>query len=342
MMNALPNDCCQAVFSFATIADLFSLGVTSKFYLNSIQFELQVRRQSLFFLRKRVASLLRVLPNSHPCFLVISDLQDSLMGAQERELIGDYSSLYKAHHEVVKCHKLYSQSMNCLMNSNPEPFNAGMVMISNELMLSVTLKRYIGDVRSCYHLLASPEVTVQWVKSILEQLQIEKKGPRLIPAISWYRLWVFLHCVLLWRVTPHLSFEQLKELGITASVEATQEDQTHNFGFGVLKAECTLRKIFYILFQIQHQISSMRIRWNTFGPLGQAFRGRDDVQGQTIEPMEWIGKVQTYLTSSNITQDDNSSVFTTFQRLYAQSELAQPVSVQPPLVTVHGGNVYYW
>lgn len=340
-LAALPSDCFQSIFPFATIPDLFSLGITSKYFLNNIQSELQRRRRSLFFLRKRVSSLLPILPKSHPCFGLILELQESLMDDKET-IIEDYISLYKAHREVLKCHKLYKQITNRLMNSNPDPFTSGRIMISNDLMLSVTLERYIGDVRSCYYLLGSPDATVQWVKNILEQLQIEKNGPRLIPAVSWYRLWIFLHCILLRRVMPHLSLEQRKELGITHMVEATEEEQTYNYGFGVLKAECALRKIFNILFQIHHQISSMRIRWNNFGPLGPAFRGRDDVQGQTIEPMEWIGRVQTYLTNSNIAQADHSLVFATFQRLHHKPQIVQPLTVQPPLVTVHGGNVYYW
>eukprot|EP00548_Thalassiothrix_antarctica_P003972 CAMPEP_0194138550 /NCGR_PEP_ID=MMETSP0152-20130528/8320_1 /TAXON_ID=1049557 /ORGANISM="Thalassiothrix antarctica, Strain L6-D1" /LENGTH=165 /DNA_ID=CAMNT_0038836031 /DNA_START=798 /DNA_END=1291 /DNA_ORIENTATION=+ len=159
---------------------------------------------------------------------------------------------------------------------------------------------------------------------------------RVIPAVSWYRIWIFLHCVILWK--SKFTKEQYGRLDISpVKIFVHPSNNNKKKREEVVVYERSLLKIFHILLRISHQISTLRVRWNTFGPLGPVY-----IQGQIIESRDWIQKVIHYLEKEGITTtttnhheedttaNDDDSLFSTLLQLHTRYKAVRPMTVQPP------------
>jgi hypothetical protein len=202
-----------------------------------------------------------------------------------------------------RAHRLHAE---ILLNAIEPPLANDEV---NVTYVKVTLERYIGDVlvasafisHSVSGLVEGGPSEENWMDATLKRVKIEDTNP-----YNWYQAWIFLHSTVL-RTAPFLP-EHAKLLGIESRKPVLGIDDELGFpraelvedGLGLPPLIPPLPPFVgagkrLMMSQMSHlNDMPMKITKNTFGGLGPAFRGRDNVSSETIWPMRAISVITAF------------------------------------------------
>lgn len=245
--------------------------------------------------------------------------------------------------------------------ANPPHYAHATLGGGEENVLSVPLERYIGDVLCAYYLMGHENLIEgglpesQLIQSIAKEFEIEADqvdaDPTLdaiptssVSASSWYRTWVFIHSSVL-RLAP-FSWTQQSRLGIFTSPQPPPVDVALGTLFRPPEAftGCCKLAVMRTLSRLTN-FSSLKVRFNNFGPLGPAFRGRDLVESISYHPVSVMGMCiffqQEQLDDCSrpfvrAWANEEDAVIQCLLLLHEQSRKIRPMTVLPPLVSLRG------
>lgn len=263
---------------------------------------------------ERIQALYRALPPSHPSN---EDVRQLLLDLQhEPSLLSDdgittshFGTCLEELRSISKAHRLHDFILSeATISSSPPPADTGFAANATSEMragssLTTTLEQYIGDVLIAYYcmghsiagIVEGPTTHRRWTLDLLHPRRQEiVEGP-----LHWYRRWVYLHSTIL-RTFP-MTRQQLESYklasppsGIQGRTEPRKTEYIHPhycfLGTGTPVVGETTAVVSDLIVPIANNSSSQRskyihkTRWNQFGPLGPAFRGRDRVQTHSISP----------------------------------------------------------
>ena len=329
---------------------------------------------------ERIQNLYRAFPSSHPLdenlrelFLDLKETPDATTTANDPL---DFHSCLKKLHKLIKAFRLHSFLLTrCTIKLDPKPCDPRHYTTTSRdhdpNSLTVLLEHYIGDVLcACYLMGHSIAGLVEggpkhgeWTSKLLSKLEKEKRSDntQTINPVVWYQLWIYLHSALL-RNFP-FSPSQQQMLGISASgiygatiPESLAYIHPHYpyMGTGTSVVAETSELVRAFTEQRTSPRAAHRTTFHHFGPLGPAFRGRDRVQTNLMDPGFLVRRLQhpEYVIPSTwflvaqkkhiildspafhswFTSEDD--VVRWMLELKQECGKTRPMTVMPPLVTI--------
>jgi len=224
--------------------------------------------------------------------------------------------------------------------------------------VTVPLDRYVGDVLVAYFFMShivsgvvegGPTEQV-WMDEILASLS--GRNAASATASSWYRAWIFLHSTAL-RTAPFLS-EHAALLGIEPRrtfFDGNAELVTDTLGLPPLVPPPPPfvgldKRIMMSRLSQLHNDAPLKITKNTFGGLGPAFRGRDNVSSETVWPTRVISVIvaffglppSAYHTATNPAllrwREGTEAGIRWLLDVHTEAGKTRPMTVIPPFITV--------
>ena len=280
----------------------------------------------------RLGVLLRSRPfvATHPLYNRVRELYDLLnedSGDDDGVLTGDntenegvmkedepsdddvpFENLLLKLRSASRAHRLHAE---ILLNAIEPPLANDE---SDFAQVKVTLERYIGDVlvasafisHSVSGLVEGGPSEENWMDMTLK---MQSSRTETATPYSWYKAWIFLHSTVL-RTAPFLP-EHAKLLGIESRkpvLGISSADDELGFPRAELVEDSLglpllipppppfvgANKRIMMSRMSQFKDMPMKITKNTFGGLGPAFRGRDNVSSETIWPMRAISAITAF------------------------------------------------
>lgn len=241
--------------------------------------------------QERMESLYQALPAQHSSNEDVRrlwlDLQaDPLILLSEEGIQNaHFPSTLQELHTLTLAHRRHEELVReCTVDANPPPATSGFTD-NPDIVLTTTLEQYIGDVLvACFlmsHLFAGMvegcTTFSQWTKLV--------STPDTQP-VAIYKCAVFLHSNIL-RIYPmtkkQLRSYKLPMVGIqgktrTRAIEYIQPHYCFLNAKGFDLFDKATQQAAEKVQNLLRTYYSLDMRWNSFGPLGPAFRGRDRVQ----------------------------------------------------------------
>jgi hypothetical protein len=229
-------------------------------------------------------------------------------------------------------------------------------------VLSVELRRYIGDVlcafylmgHSAAHIIEGGPTEEDWIGIIQSEIPClveggdDAQGFTAVGAAAstWYRCWIFVHSTLL-RTAPFTWGQQVR-LRIAKGVIDVPGDlrlRQHRPFAGFDKTRFMRRLALLTNFE------SLKVNFIDFGPLGPTFRGRDLIQSHTVFPSSALGVAICFSDWSQADYDESyidgsppaflhswsagqDSIIQWLLLLHTESTRSRPITVAPHLVTI--------
>jgi hypothetical protein len=244
----------------------------------------------------------------------------------------------------------------------PQDFRSQARQLPDSTCLSVSLERYLGDVLIACYLMAhsiaglvreGAPTEANWVQQLQDTVfspppsldtdddffdddsdddyeeQQQQQCPPRLDAAGWYHVWVYYHSTLL-RISL-LTRDQQERLGIDDSSGIPLPGglvQPHAPFYG--------SRMQLMLISVQPR-AAMRTTLNQFGPLGPAFRGRDEMTSRVMEADDIVyginSAISTGMASASLLPP-NPQVLQWMRGLYQECRRTRPMTVAPPLVTI--------
>lgn len=340
--------------------------------------------------KERLTSLNRALPISHVANAklreLLSDLGIHSFESESKQALVDFSVSFQKLKAYTKAHQLHESLLTqCTIDANPIPCqrfssvnHSSTTSSTDPSSLSLTLEHYIGDVLCACYLMGncisavveSGTTHLEWTRHILSLIN---SGNTVRHAKTWYKLYVYLHSAIL-RTFPFTPMQAKTLLGSTYGIrgrsipEKVEYIHPHYCYIGtethvVYETTKVVRTVLLKLgynphldggdlppeYRVAHQTTMTR-----FGPLGPAFRGRDEVRTVLMPLLKLLHRLHHphfvvpttwfQLSQSEHTIIDSSSFHKWFtgddvvlswmlelKRVCAES---RPLTVMPPIVTV--------
>jgi hypothetical protein len=335
---------------------------------------------------ERTTSLYHAMPVSHPSndYIreLISDLKDQTF-LQNQSLTtqqADFPLTLKQLKRCTKAHRLHATILAlCTIKSNPIPCSRYSAVNSNAApvgptSLSVSLDQYIGDVVCAYYLMGHAIAGIiegsashsTWTKHILSLLHQEEPHH----ALSWYKFWIYLHSTLL-RSFPFKPAQMKTLLGSTCGIQGITIPECIDYvhphycyvGMEPQGVYETTKLVRTLLLQLGNDFAeppapTLRVAHQTtmnhFGPLGPAYRGRDEIRTRTMNPFSLLHRLHhpSYCIPTTwflVEQKEHVILDSrTFQAWFSESDTvirwmlelkqecskSRPMTVMPPIVTI--------
>jgi hypothetical protein len=328
---------------------------------------------------ERIQSLYRALPSSHPLDM---DIRELFLDLKQQPAVTEYPitnaalgfrSCFFQLQNLTKAHRLHASLLSrCTIASNPTPCDPGLYTttsrVSNPSCLTVLLEHYIGDTLCAYYLMGHSIAGLveggpthgEWTKALLTQLR-QQNNRQSINALAWYQLWIYFHSALL-RTFPFSPSQQaelgLSVCGIRGATVPEKLTYIHPhypyMGTDTSVVAETTELVQAFSEQTTTPRAAHRTTLNRFGPLGPAFRGRDRVQSNVMDPGFLVHRLQhpSYVIPSTwflveqkqhiildspafhswFTAEDD--VIQWMLELKQECGKSRPMTVVPPLVTI--------
>ena len=264
----------------------------------------------------------------------------------------DFQSIWDAHKKLMKGHKLHGALLRRVLDNES-------MMEKNSHHGKVPLHQYIGDLLIVYFCMGHSSSSViegisetEWVDGLLEKIDNfeDDQGKNCsISTNDWYQFFLCVHSTLL-RTFPMTGFQMI-QTGIATeamvktmnggkdddSVPLTQPIQFR----GVLKLHLMI-KISCI------ENCDLTSTIYEFGPLGPAFRGRDDVNIVSHSPVApAVEAICVYWKVRHIDYDDSAfdpiiygKEINHLIRAFRESKKNHPMNVKPPFMKFELMNIY--
>jgi hypothetical protein len=272
---------------------------------------------------------------------------------------------------LCKAHKLHAAILSNVIQNDPQHFDPSLPQDfrsqarpppDDSTRLSVSLERYLGDVLIAYYLMAHSIAGLvregaptenKWVKklqrSVFSSPQLpasrrddhddffdesdDEELPRPLNATGWYHVWVYYHSTLL-RISL-LTEDQQERLGIDSSGIHLPGGlvQPHAPFFGSRK---NLMLMATSYFTVQPR-AAMRTTLHRFGPLGPAFRGRDEITSVVMEADDIVYCINNAVSMGSANASllpPDPQVLQWMMELYQECKRTRPMTVTPPVVTI--------
>jgi hypothetical protein len=317
----------------------------------------------------RIFSLSKVLSRLHPFHPLVMELLKSLSEDCDDKKHCQLS-LIESHSYNIRPHKLHCIILRSVMESNPLHVDLGRPVYGRNLdALSVTLERYIGDVICAFYLFghsasgiveASPKDDA-WSQRVMADLNLDVTANQSnenssncgIGLVSWYRAWIFLHSSLL-RIAP-FSWNHQTRLGVASPTPSSSNLANNDVAEGsLLRPHIPFRGMpkssFWSLLSETSNFPPLRVTFNSFGPLGPTFRGRDMIESMMIYPASVLGTLvcfekmdpHEYLRGPTTNfrpflqswVNGGDVVIQTILHLHEQARRTRPMNVIPPLISL--------
>jgi hypothetical protein len=168
-------------------------------------------------------------------------------------------------------------------------------------------------------------------------LRLNARGQQLplrLNATGWYHVWVYYHSTVL-RISL-LTSDQQERLGIDSSSGITLPGglvQPHAPFYG---SRTNLTRMVTSYFTVQPR-AAMRTTLNHFGPLGPAFRGRDEILSRVMEADDIVYCINSAVsmgTANASLLPPNPLVLQWMMDLYQECKRTRPMTVVPPVVRI--------
>lgn len=335
--------------------DHYSVYCLDKTHLESSR-ETKDRWQELPRVRERIQALYRIFPSLHPSHNDLRDLvldlqQDSTLRFVEAKTLPDSLSWLQKLRSVTRAYRLHARLLSGAIRNYPG-------FHDSTSPRSIPLERYIGDVLIAYYLMPHSlsgivqggPTMLDWINDLRAAPSLENLSARedqVTSAGICYRIWVYFHSTIL-RVFPFTP-EQCRELCLDA--HGCRRDgclcvflKPHLPFVG-----CSTGFLETLSPHLSLGLrSSLQVSLSSFGPLGPAFRGRDNLR-TSVMPLQKVME----LLYSNLPSIDTSSCTSTwvteyyfFEWLLEEHEIlrwmmelhrefrsTRPMTVSPPTIT---------
>jgi hypothetical protein len=335
-------------------------------------------------IRDRIQSLWSVLSSAHPLAAsanallsavkeITTDGNDVSEPTVDPQSWGvDFPSILATQTELVLPHKLHARLLRQAIQSQPTHCDMGYrhgisggSQSNDGHVLTVELRRYIGDVLCAFYLMGHSAANIieggptenDWIDIIQSEIPCLVAGEVSVDdqsltavgvaASTWYRCWVFVQSTLL-RTAPFTWGQQVRlciGTGILDSFPGDMRLRQHRPFAGFDKT------LFMRRLALLTNFESLRVNFNDFGPLGPMFRGRDLIQSHTVYPSsplgvaicfsDWSqaeyeesytdGALPAFLHSWSSGQD---AIIQWLLVLHTESTKSRPITVAPHLVTI--------
>jgi hypothetical protein len=263
--------------------------------------------------QERIESLYRALPNSHSSHEGVRKLWLELQEGPPLLLMEEgiifsthFRSSVQELHSVTLAHRWHEALVRaCTVDGTPPRATMGFGDNPAGAALTTTLDQYIGDVLMAYFVMGHVIAGIVEGRTSHSQWTDHLLSPNPDPQ-RWYKRWVFLHSCIL-RTFPltsnQLHHYKLPLAGIMGRTDPQNVPYIHpHYCFLGGGARCTVvqetTKVVSYLARVcsfgadefeerigdEPVIFRIDTRWNSFGPLGPAFRGRDHVQSVRMSP----------------------------------------------------------
>lgn len=298
----------------------------------------------------------------------------------------DFASSFKQFQMHTKAHRIHasilaqctvrSKPISCDRYSSTKTAASSRSTSSDPTQLSVSLETYVGDVLcACYMMghkisgvVEGGVSHLQWSRHILSLMQQKEQQDH---AHSWYQYWIYLHSTLL-RTFPLTPNQMETLLGSTCGIRGKSvpfdEDYIHpHYCYVGMEAQLvqeTTEVVRTLLLHLGNTsdnrtlVSNTRMAhqttMNRFGPLGPAFRGRDDIQTRIMNPFSLLHRLHhpSFAISTTwflVEQKEHlildsrtfhswfsgtDTVMRWMLELKEECGKSRPMTVMPPIVTI--------
>ena len=289
----------------------------------------------------------------------------------------DFSTLFSTLVRLCKAHKLHATILSNVITNDPQHFDPSLPQDfrsqarpqPDSTRLSVSLERYIGDVLIACYLMAhsiaglvreGAPTEAKWVQKLQDTAfsslsplasqrheedpdddlfdddsdDDEEQLPRRLNATGWYHVWVYYYSTLL-RISL-LTLDQQERLGIDYSSGIRLQGgfiQPHAPFYG---SRTNLNLMVTSYFSVRPR-AAMRTTVNQFGPLGPAFRGRDEMTSRVMEADDIVYSINSAVpigTANTSQLPPNPLVLQWMMDLYQECKRTRPMTVDPPLIRI--------
>jgi hypothetical protein len=308
---------------------------------------------------------------------LVLDLKEPLPPSDsKRPTCTDFSTLISTLVRLCKAHKLHATILSNVIRNDPHNFDPSLPQDFGSqarpppddlTRLSVSLERYLGDVLIAYYLMAhsiaglvreGAPTEAKWVQKLQDTVFSSCPRPasrrneqdadddffdsdsddsdeeQLLNATGWYHVWVYYHSTLL-RISL-LTPDQQERLGIDSLSGIPLPGglvQPHAPFYG---SRTNLMLMVTSYFSVQPR-AAMRTIFRTFGPLGPAFRGRDEMTSQIMEADDIVYGINSAVcmgTANASLLPPNPQVLQWMMGLYQECQTTRPMTVAPPVITI--------
>lgn len=274
-------------------------------------------------------------------------------GGMDTKDSSQFETLFQAMRKQIQGHKLHGKILKRVLYNDA-------IMDKHELHGKVPLFVYLGDLLIVYFCMSHSSSSViegvsetKWMKSLFQKMErLEASQDRMgtqrnLETNDWYQLYLFFHTSFL-RTLP-LGLQMIK-LGIVTEAMIYSMIGGMNYHNSSLipqpKAFMGIPKEHLILKILEHQKQcSLTCTVYEFGPLGPAFRGRDNVTHIYFNPLdraaegiitlEHTDAASLYADVDPVLQALRENSFVpalTLMRAFRESKKLHPMNVKPPHV----------
>ena len=333
-------------------------------------------------LKDRMAYLLGVFPPNHSCRSKLKQLVDGLeensAGGEKEEQADEATAQLgvDTFHKTLEILKASSRELGLLHGISKAtfldapPFESMEAVHGENASGTVTLHQYVGDVLLWTYLLPLIEHRVisstslpQCPMGLYRFLNYERRRQKDGLSSSdeehtsaYYRFMIGVQSLIL-RNAPRDTARHMSMGLFPEDIDATAESPADNLYLPLrhLRLDgrsCRQAKRSYLLRdQVEMILTltnfcltkiSMSIRLNDFGPLGPAFRGRDNIQSIRLSENQYSMTLRVLgdilgrrVQPSPQALQAMTEVVTSFSVMFEACRRTQPMTVEPSLVTIH-------
>ena len=279
---------------------------------------------------------------------------DTTDGSVACETMSCFQAPFTVLRNVMKAHKLHATILRHTLYEDP-------ISSRNRNMGKIQLYRYVGDMLIVYFCMGHCASNIvegtseaKWLGSLMDKIEGFESKTRALGINDWYHLYICFHSSML-RTLPLLKSHFVK-LGIATEdmVETMGTGQAYN-GLSLIPHPVIFRgmkkKIIIERIGRYQEDCGVTSTIFDFGPLGPAFRGRDNVSFVHLTPVtEGVGGVialedlQEAMEShssfdsrpdlTRLRQNTYEPVLV-LARILKQSKKLHPINVELPLLTFY-------
>ena len=253
---------------------------------------------------ERVSQLYQQIPKSHPLFRLITRLQNELKqsscwsDAETSTSCETFRDAFTRFQQLTYAQRLHAEILNSAIDSQP---------LCDDEQGSTSLARYMGDVLCVTYLMNQSHLRI--VEGGPSNDSFLRKLRHLPHGSSCYRSWVYIHSSILRRKS--FSRRQRDRLGIPEYSGLSEIIPTD-------------------LYVNNHFMASvLTLVYSDFGPLGPAFRGRDNVRLADISYQNLFG---FWMSTTSTETAASQRVVDLLMTIHEQSRKTRPMTVRPPIV----------
>ncbi|GFH52582.1 predicted protein [Chaetoceros tenuissimus] len=323
-ISSIPQDCFIKATSFLSFKDLLTLASTSISLMQRVNDELENCRKKLsqatqtrtsaFDRLQCLFQALHVEYSSRPLvYELMQEIRNYTTTSNETLENVNFEQVFDAFQRVVKAHKLHAQLISSVIDNDLS------TATDNEYRLQVPILKFMGDILICYHCFYLVEQgmfqgvnDMRWLDKIHHLLEKFFHS-----SWEWYHIYIFYYSFLLRMKVKRA--EDCRTLGLLSDA-MVQTDTC--LEIPIYKHPLVQDLMSAICFKSGGECL-LHLTILSFGPLGPAFRGRDDT--------EYVPFNDTILEISELNGDTWPEE--SLKRLYRESKKIQPMNVNHSSIT---------